>query len=983
MTRRIELSRRPRNYRRPVLYDRDGVVVIVDPPAPDITPPVISDVVVTPGTTTATIVGSIDEAGTVRVRVGPSNGVYSTFTSSYVAATPGIGFGFSIPVTGLSEGTTYHYVVDAIDAATNASTTANATFATGTSVPEGENTLTAMSLLGVNASLVLAPTYTDPTGPVTLNLAPKYHTIGIELRFTGDDNADATCALEFKKSADGDYRAGLPLWRGAITTQRSFAGSILECDPGTSYDIRLTITDPSAGAAVVTATVSTWADNISTHAALKATATHYVNSQTGLDTRTEAQAQSSLTPWRTIDKAQLSAPSGAVVLVAAGYYAPSIRTRLLPITFVAENAACADQIADASTVATQHAGSRSVIHGQVLVAPTGQPATDPHGVYTAANVGGWVSTEVVGSGDGQPYTLWKKTVGSLANINVAIYGATRSGDFKRQHCWITDNAGTLGVIPNLSNPEGWAQIVSTNANFRSGVYQKPATSGELYIKWTDSGTPNDYWWEFTGSSRAGIRLCGANSRLSGMEVRAGYWSLLVGDSTLSNNPQNVTNVIVDHNLFSHGHFILSIYGVNATTATGGLYGQYPDGVTIQHNHFVDSMTRASEADSYVPSGDGWAPWWGALKDYLRLANGSKYISAKVTTSENVAVYTPNGCRRVVVRYNEFNGVFNGVSMAVGGANGSGVDRYAGSHIDIYKNYFHDIGDDCVEPENAKQCWQTWGNYAKDVAVFISNAPIWWGPHYIWRNRVFQNGVHGSALHYDPVVEAAGFGTPGQTNYFPPRLPGGSPNILKNKGTGTVNCRPILYFIHNTFWSNRTGEGTNAQGWKKPRGLDFGQVSAPVKNPMLVLRNNILRTTEYSSVVGSADWEINNDEDHNALVSANSGSGTGVQIESVKSYNAETATGSASISEYRATLSSAAGRPAAFGNGASTNTFGASSADVAFVGATAAATLDALLTDPENGDLTLKAGTNPLVGAGALVANINDVSGDRDLGYQER
>jgi hypothetical protein len=123
--------------------------------------------------------------------------------------------------------------------------------------------------------------------------------------------------------------------------------------------------------------------------------------------------------------------------------------------------------------------------------------------------------------------------------------------------------------------------------------------------------------------------------------------------------------------------------------------------------------------------------------------------------------------------------------------------------------------------------------------------------------------------------------------------------------------------------------------------------------------------------------------NNALVSANTGSGTGVQIESVKAYNAETTTGTASLSEYRGTLAAAAGRPAAFGDAANTNKFGTASADVAFVGATAAATLDALLTDPTNGDLTLKAGTNPLVGAGVLVANINDVSGDRDLGYVER
>src|SRR6266516_2168557 len=64
--------------------------------------------------------------------------------------------------------------------------------------------------------------------PGAMALTTTFNSIGVEVRFTGDDNANAGGVLQFKKSTDTTWRNGLPLWRtddGSTIPGRAFYGS--------------------------------------------------------------------------------------------------------------------------------------------------------------------------------------------------------------------------------------------------------------------------------------------------------------------------------------------------------------------------------------------------------------------------------------------------------------------------------------------------------------------------------------------------------------------------------------------------------------------------------------------------------------------------------------------------------------------------------------------------------------------------------------
>ena len=93
---------------------------------PDTTPPVISGVNVLPNESGAVISWSTDEPATATLRYGLSTS-YEIGSQS-----TGSGTSHSVTLTGLDAGTTYHYQIEAEDAANNLATGSDATFATTT-----------------------------------------------------------------------------------------------------------------------------------------------------------------------------------------------------------------------------------------------------------------------------------------------------------------------------------------------------------------------------------------------------------------------------------------------------------------------------------------------------------------------------------------------------------------------------------------------------------------------------------------------------------------------------------------------------------------------------------------------------------------------------------------------------------------------------------------------------------------------------------
>jgi len=100
---------------------------------------------------------------------------------------------------------------------------------------------------------------------------PTLLCLGFEWTIEGDENRNAEVAVQYRKRGDGAWREALPMLRVGdekvgrarefleYWTPRMFAGSILDLEPGTTYECRFTMSDPDgvSGQAVREATVTT------------------------------------------------------------------------------------------------------------------------------------------------------------------------------------------------------------------------------------------------------------------------------------------------------------------------------------------------------------------------------------------------------------------------------------------------------------------------------------------------------------------------------------------------------------------------------------------------------------------------------------------------------------------------------------------------------------------------------------------------------
>lgn len=93
---------------------------------------------------------------------------------------------------------------------------------------------------------------------------PTLKSIGLEWRIKGDDNRNAAVAVDYREVGSSAWHKALPLVRSQgervgnlvpprpdfhpdpnnYTNPNMFAGSILDLEPGTAYEVRLTLSDP-------------------------------------------------------------------------------------------------------------------------------------------------------------------------------------------------------------------------------------------------------------------------------------------------------------------------------------------------------------------------------------------------------------------------------------------------------------------------------------------------------------------------------------------------------------------------------------------------------------------------------------------------------------------------------------------------------------------------------------------------------------------
>jgi hypothetical protein len=130
--------------------------------------------------------------------------------------------------------------------------------------------LTALLLLG----LVSSATQSNPNAVTPGEFIvepPTLMNLGFEWKIQGDDNRNATIAVQYRKKGQSEWKEALPLlrvgdekvWRAReyleYWTPRLFAGSVLDLQEETAYECRFTMSDPDGvqGQAVQQVTVAT------------------------------------------------------------------------------------------------------------------------------------------------------------------------------------------------------------------------------------------------------------------------------------------------------------------------------------------------------------------------------------------------------------------------------------------------------------------------------------------------------------------------------------------------------------------------------------------------------------------------------------------------------------------------------------------------------------------------------------------------------
>ena len=189
-------------------------------------------------------------------------------------------------------------------------------------------------LLGLSLPFIshAAPVFAagNQTVNPTLTLASTYVNISVYLSFQDDDNGNNQAWLEYR-GAGGLWIQGMAMTvdrRSTIpnagrtytnTFKNQWRASILGLQPGTQYQVRVTVTDPDGvlGTTPVVASIST---RIETDLIPSTGQSLYV-SPTGNDTTGNGSVGS---PWRTIQKAADSVLVGDTVYVRAGTYTEAV-----------------------------------------------------------------------------------------------------------------------------------------------------------------------------------------------------------------------------------------------------------------------------------------------------------------------------------------------------------------------------------------------------------------------------------------------------------------------------------------------------------------------------------------------------------------------------------------------------------------------------------------------------------------------------------
>jgi hypothetical protein len=730
----------------------------------------------------------------------------------------------------------------------------------------------------------------------TLQLAATFNSVSIEAFYADDDNANATCTVQYRPLGTTTW-LNVDSYRytetaGTAGTQRAFYAKVHYLKAGVTYQVQATFADADGvtGGPTVTGNVTTRAENIVAAASL--VPTHYV-SPTGSDANAGTSAGA---PWRSLAKVMFQARASVtdmVVRFAPGrYYAPLNSTRsynIMPqpnvsITLFAQNAAVQEQTVVIGgkkriQMNAANAGNRSIVeprsnidNGPAVFGPTGAAdadlvvgATWTEATSTSATsvrtntitrIAPWTQVTVRGA-DGVDRTVWKAAgmASGSTDSQLLCYGTTRDGNFTRMPVWYGKGNWTGGTLGTQANHPGtWAQSALNSRHFKYGALIMEAASvaytengGATTTNTTDifaimpsdsTGNPNDYYWKesLSTGNRYGLKLAGSEGskvRASGFDFCGLSWpTSITTDTSGGITSGGNPTTQIWGDDVTIDHCLFRNYYVGFWIATAITPNVYAHRTLIQYNRFEANRVVAEVGPSVA--NDGIICPWSWIKDTPIHTPELGAQAAKAGSNEIGCIGGNAWPQYAVVRYNTVEGGFDFCNDFYVDTR---YDRYTGYGSDIHDNIIRRTGDDVIDLSRHKINVSIFDNRCEHVASVWSQAPNWSGPTFYLNNEVWR---YGNAYR-------GRLGTPfSDIGYQVPHA------VYVKYSNGSP--QGLFVMINNVAWTDQVT-------WDPCPGI-FPEGGSGTPNPRFVLKNNILRCTDtildYRSSQSAGQWV----EDHN-------------------------------------------------------------------------------------------------------------------------
>lgn len=215
---------------------------------------------------------------------------------------------------------------------------------------------------------------------VTLNTLETYgnfHAGGIIAAVSGDDNRNASADLQWRPTGESSFRQAHPLTRIDST---HFVGSLFWLNPGTDYEVQVTVTDPDgvSGNPTLATVLKTRADTLAEPGAR----TWYV-SPTGNDSHSGADPGNA---FRNIQRAANLSQPGDLILILPGIYRESVSVphsgaENQPIVFRGAGSGVIVDGADGGIDNGVSWAAENGVYSRITGFPTGHVATEMGRLY--------------------------------------------------------------------------------------------------------------------------------------------------------------------------------------------------------------------------------------------------------------------------------------------------------------------------------------------------------------------------------------------------------------------------------------------------------------------------------------------------------------------------------------------------------------------------------------------------------------------------